>query len=108
MFKRYVFIRLFSYISEYGTGIETQTFAVKEGNNFTVSCNISQSEDLKVFWKKGDTNVTFQQYGIKFVLDNVNRSESGEYVCYVYNQTYETEANATVVETVFVDVQCKY
>ena len=85
-----------------------QVRKVQEGNNLTISCNVTHSLDMAVFWKKNDSQVSFYENGTDLQLNKINRSESGDYICFSYNLTYETEANASVLAIFFVDVLCEF
>ena len=59
---------------------------------------------------KNDTKLQFRENGTELNFTNINRKFAGDYVCYSFNLTAEneTEANATVVEVINIDVLCKY
>ena len=59
---------------------------------------------------KNDTKLHFRENGTELNFTNINRKFAGDYVCYAVNLTAEneTEANATVVEVINIDVLCKY
>ena len=81
-----------------------------EGHSISLKCNATESEDVEIFWMKNDTKLRFRENGTELNFTNINRKFAGDYVCYSFNLTAEneTEANATVVEAINIDVLCKY
>ena len=79
---------------------------IEEGTDLTINCNVTLTPDLKIFWKKNGTE-SFHKGGLKLTLPSTTTKDSGDYICYRYNSTYEAEANATLVEHYTVDVICK-
>ena len=75
-----------------------------------IVCNANQTADVEIFWTKNDVNSTFRQNGTYLTFVKISRRSAGEYICYSVNKTvgHETESNATVVDIVDVDVQCKF
>ena len=88
---------------------ETRVEQVVEGDNLLVKCNANQTVDVDIFWTKNDINSTFRQNGTLLTFVKINRRSAGVYVCYSVIKTtgHKTDNNASVVETVDVDVQCK-
>ena len=81
-----------------------------EGQSISLKCNATESEDVEIFWMKNDTKLQFRENGTELNFINIDRKFAGDYVCYSFNLTAEneTEANATVVEVINIDVLCKY
>ena len=81
-----------------------------EGQSISLKCNATESEDVEIFWMKNDTKMPFRENGTELNFTNINRKFAGDYVCYAVNLTAEneTEANATAVEVINIDVLCKY
>lgn len=66
------------------------------------------NSDVK--WYKQKNN-TFNRVGLQLVIDNVNRLDSGTYVCSAVIQlipTFGQTVNVTGSTTVEVDVVCEY
>ena len=82
---------------------------VIEGDNLLLVCDATPTAEIEIFWLKNDTKSSFRQNGTELKFININRQSAGDYVCYSFNLTAEneTEANATVVEVLNVDVLCK-
>ena len=72
----------------------------EEGENVTVSCNVSGTSPLTVAWIKIVGGERF--YGSELVFTHINRSQAGEYMCEASNEC----GNASVTAT--IEVQCKY
>ena len=83
---------------------------VIEGDNLLLVCNATETRYVEIFWKKNDTKHPFREDGTELKFININRTFAGDYICYSLNLTAlnETEANATVVEVVKIDVLCKF
>ena len=83
---------------------------IVEGDNLLIVCNTTQTKETEIFWKKNDTNSEFRQNGTELKFITINRKAAGDYVCYSlhFAQKNITDANATVVEIVNVDVLCKF
>lgn len=79
---------------------------VIEGDNLLLVCDATPTAEIEIFWLKNDTKSSFRQNGTELKFININRQSAGDYVCYSFNLTAEneTEANATVVEVLNVDV----
>ena len=85
-----------------------QVRKVVEGDNLSIACNVSDSTDVAVFWKRNGTMGDFYQNGTVLKLNNVDRNDTGFYNCFSYNLTCETEDNATEVEVIYADVLCEF
>ena len=77
-----------------------QNKTAEEGENVTVSCNASGTSPLMVSWIKVDGGERFD--GSELVLNHINRSQAGEYMCEASNLCENASETATIV------VQCKY
>ncbi|CAG2207032.1 unnamed protein product [Mytilus edulis] len=84
-----------------------------EGTRLTVTCNGQSNPaitDNDVTWTK-QNNITFIRKGRLLLVDNVNRLDSGTYVCSVVIEllpSISQPINVTGRTTVEVDVLCKY
>ena len=79
---------------------------IEEGKDLSLSCNVTGTSGNSVFWKKNSTD-SFHKSGLKLSLPSIKTKDSGDYMCYTYNSTYESKANATLVEHYMVDVKRK-
>ena len=79
---------------------------ILEGKDLYIDCSVKKTDDVAVFWVKNDTNTSFIQNGTTLTFVNITRNMSGNYICYSQNLT--SDANATEVEVVKVDVLCEY
>ena len=76
-----------------------ENITVTEGENRTLTCNVSGSPTLSVTWtevKTGNSTI-----GITRELTHINRDESGEYKCEASNSCGNDTAST------FLIVQCK-
>lgn len=93
------------------TSEPSTTYQPLEGENLLVRCNVTQTPDTFVFWKKNDTRNPFEQNGTDLMIYDIRRGQSGDYVCYLLNTSYPdfnaTNANVTL-EVIKVDVRCKF
>lgn len=97
-------------------GIEINNITKKEPNEGTqllITCS-GQSypamTDNDVTWTK-QNDVSFNSKGKELVIDNINRVDSGNYVCSIVIElepTFGQPINVTGRTTVEVDVFCKY
>ena len=79
---------------------------VTEGDDFQFECHDgNQTEDFEIYWVKNDSTARFRQNGSNLSLPNIQRTAAGEYICYSHNLT--SEANASIVQVVRVNVLCK-
>ena len=83
---------------------------VIEGDNFLYVCNATETSQVEIFWTKNDTKHQYRENGTELKFINIDRTFAGDYICYSVNLTVEneTEANATLVEGINIDVLCKY
>ncbi|XP_052806622.1 hemicentin-2-like [Mya arenaria] len=81
-----------------------------EGDNLLVRCNATESDDIEIYWQKNGTeHQPYRQNGTDFIVFNIKRAFSGQYICYALNTTFypyynETGANVTV-DVITVDVE---
>ena len=78
---------------------------ILEGKDLYINCSAIETDDVTVFWVKNDTNTSFIQNGTTLTFVNITRNMSGNYICYTQNLT--SDANATEMEVVKVDVLCE-
>lgn len=97
-------------------GVETVTVSKKEpveGTRLTVTCtgkSYPAMTDNDVTWTKQNNN-TFIRKGRILLVDNINRLDSGTFLCSVVIKLIPTigqSINVTGRTTVEVDVLCKY
>lgn len=83
-----------------------------EGNKLVISCTAESNPQITngdIKWTKMN-NITFQDTG-QLVIENVDRGDSGTYICTVTLNLKPTEGTAIDVigtTSVEVDVLCKY
>ena len=76
-----------------------ENITVIEGENRTLTCNVSGSPVLAVTWTKaGSRN---QSIGIMLYLTNISRNNAGEYECKATNDCGNSSAG------IFLNVLCK-
>lgn len=84
-----------------------------EGNQLIISCigkSYPKITNRDVKWTKQNNN-TFSRVGQQLVIDNVNKEDTGKYVCFVVLQLTPSDGqsvNVTGRTTVEVDILCKY
>ena len=109
VFEMFVF---FLFIVRVAPQITTQPQAgsVIEGDNVTLSCNASGNPEPTISWTRdgslvssGDQRISFEAGNRQLTITNVNRADSGEYLCVADNSERNDTSNATTL-----DVQCKY
>jgi len=76
-----------------------ENITVTEGENRTLTCNVSGSPTPSVTWTEVETGI--RTMGITLELTHINRNESGEYKC----EASTSCGNDT--KSTFVIVQCK-
>ena len=76
-----------------------ENITVIEGENRTLTCNVSGSPALTVTWT--EVSRRSQSNGIMRYLTNINRSNAGEYVCKAKNDCGNSSART------FLTVLCK-
>jgi len=76
-----------------------ENITVTEGENRTLTCNVSGSPTLSVTWTEIKTGISTM--GITRELADINRDESGEYKCEASNSCGNDTAST------FLIVQCK-
>jgi len=76
-----------------------ENITVTEGENRTLTCNVSGRTTLSVTWTEVKTGISTM--GITRELTDINRDESGEYKCEASNSCGNDTANT------FLIVQCK-
>ena len=76
-----------------------ENITVIEGENRTLTCNVSGSPALTVTWTEVSSHS--QSNGIMRYLTNINRSNAGEYVCKAKNDCGNSSART------FLTVLCK-
>ena len=76
-----------------------ESITVTEGENRTLTCNVSGSPVLSVTWTA--LNTGNQTVGITRELTNTNRNDTGEYKCEASNYCGIDTAST------FLTVQCK-
>ena len=77
----------------------TQDQIVTEGENVTLSCQVSGIPAPNVSWIKPGGQ---RHYVHMLEFTNINRSQAGEYKCEASNECGDATETATI------DVQCKY
>ena len=92
------------------TATNPLVYSVREGDKFQVTCNETDTHNKEVFWLGDDAHSAFRQNGTLLKFINVTRDFAGTYICYSKNVTAgeETKVNASVIESVNIDVLCKY
>ena len=76
-----------------------ENITVTEGENSTLTCNVSGSPTPSVTWTEVKTGI--RSMGIIRELTHINRNQSGEYMCEASNFCGNDRAKT------FVTVQCK-
>ncbi|KAH3700747.1 hypothetical protein DPMN_075726 [Dreissena polymorpha] len=80
-----------------------------EGDNLIVRCNATVLPDIEVYWAKNDSRHPFRQNGTDLLIFNIDRTYSGQYVCYALNMTDAPYFNATganiTIDVITVDVE---
>ena len=108
VFEMFVFL----FIVRVAPQITTQPHAgsVTEGDNVTLSCNASGNPVPTISWTRdgslvssGDQRIGFEAGNRQLTITNVNRADSGEYLCVADNSEGNDTSNATTL-----DVKCKY
>lgn len=81
---------------------------ITEGSNLSVNCTATPGNPstTTIYWTKID-NLGFRENGSILKLFNIQRTNSGTYVCAAENK-YINERKGTHNETMVVNVQCKY
>ena len=108
VFEMFVFL----FIVRVAPQITTQPHAgsVTEGDNVTLSCNASGNPVPTISWTRdgslvssGDQRISFEAGNRQLTITNVNRADSGEYLCVADNSEGNDTSNA-----ITLDVKCKY
>ena len=86
--------------------VTSEIHRIEERRDLKIECNVSRSPELTVVWKKYNDE-GFIVNGTELDLRNISRNESGGYLCYSYNVTYDTEPRAAEVHRYTVGVLCK-
>ena len=76
-----------------------ENITVTEGENRTLTCNVSENPTLSVTWTEVKTGI--RSVGIIRELTHINRNQSGEYICEASNFCGNDTART------FVVVKCK-
>ena len=97
-------MNMFRFISAIAGNSHTRK--IEEGKDLSMNCNVTLTSGVSIFWKKNGTE-NILQVGLNLTLPSITTKDSGDYICYSYNSSYETEANGTMVEHYTVDVQRK-
>ena len=109
VFEMFVF---FLFIVRVAPQITTQpqVGSVIEGDNVTLSCNASGNPEPTISWRRdgflvssGDQRISFEAGNRQLTITNVNRADSGEYLCVADNSEGNDTSNA-----ITLDVKCKY
>ena len=82
-----------------------------EGENVTFSCNATGNPVPTISWTRNgsyietsdNSRISFSANKIQLIITNLNRTESGEYLCVANNSVGNDISN-----TATLDVQCKY
>ena len=89
---------------------QPQVGSVIEGDNVTLSCNASGNPEPTISWRRdgslvssGDQRISFEAGNRQLTITNVNRADSGEYLCVADNSEGNDTSNA-----ITLDVKCKY
>ena len=78
------------------------TVTILEGKELVYTCNQTQYPENEVYWTKNNSDIVL--HGELLNLTDVQRTESGVYLCEANNDTgNETET----LEVIYVDVQCE-
>ena len=106
-----VYVALLCIVGFVSANEPSRIYQPLEGDNLLVTCNATEANDTFVYWSKNDTKSTFEQNGTDLVIHNINRKDSGYYICHLVNTSYpdynETNANVTI-NVIEIDVLCKY
>ncbi|KAH3700740.1 twitchin-like isoform X2 [Dreissena polymorpha] len=80
-----------------------------EGDNLIVRCNATVLPHIDVYWAKIDSRQPYRQKGTDLLIFNIDRTYSGQYVCYALNMTDAPYFNATgtnvTIDVITVDVE---
>ena len=108
VFEMFVFLFIVRVAPQITT--QPQVGSVIEGDNVTLSCNASGNPVPTISWTRdgslvssGDQRISFEAGNRQLTITNVNRADSGEYLCVADNSEGNDTSNATTL-----DVKCKY
>ena len=89
---------------------QPQVGSVIEGDNVTLSCNASGNPEPTISWTRdgslvssGDQRISFEAGNRQLTITNVNRTDSGQYLCVADNSEGNDTSNAITLA-----VKCKY
>ena len=108
VFEMFVFLFIVRVAPQITT--QPQVGSVIEGDNVTLSCNASGNPVPTISWTRdrslvssGDQRISFEAGNRQLTITNVNRTDSGEYLCVADNSEGNDTSNA-----ITLDVKCKY
>ena len=107
VFEMFVFLFIVRVAPQITT--QPQAGSVTEGDNVTLSCNASGNPVPTISWSRdgslvssGDQRIRFEAGNRLLTITNVNRTDSGEYLCVADNSEGNDTSNA-----ITLDVKCK-
>ena len=107
VFEMFVFLFIVRVAPQITT--QPQAGSVTEGDNVTLSCNASGNPVPTISWTRdgslvssGHQRISFEAGNRLLTITNVNRTDSGEYLCVADNSEGNDTSNA-----ITLDVKCK-
>ena len=107
VFEMFVFLFIVRVAPQITT--QPQAGSVTEGDNVTLSCNASGNPVPTISWTRdeslvssGDQRISFEAGNRQLTITNVNRTDSGQYLCVADNSEGNDTSNA-----ITLDVKCK-
>jgi len=91
--------------------VDSQNRTVTEGNNVSLSCNVSGNPEPSILWTKDgfqvnatiNSRISFSVDKKQLTITNAKRTDNGNYRCVAYNSL-----GIAASDVAAVDVQCKY
>ena len=83
-------------------GASQTTVVILEGKELVYTCNQTRYPENEVYWTKNNSGIVL--HGELLNLTNIQRTESGVYLC---EANHDPGNEIEILEVIYVDVQCE-